>query len=111
MDKFPEAFERFEKRVDVSRIRSFDHLLVSFSHWAGKQWIGSNEQVNALKVEAEKRGIPVPREEPRRVSREPYFREERAEGQTWRFEWVEVKSRPQMRYRDIKTGRFIRKPE
>ena len=100
MDRFPEAFERFEKRVDVSRIRGFDHLLVSFSHWAGKQWIGSNEQVNALKVEADKRGIPAYGE--RRVQFEIV--------RTWRFECITVKSRPQTRYRDLRTGRFIKKP-
>ena len=112
MDKFPEAFERFERVVDVDRIRSFDHLLVSFSHWAGRNWKGTRKQVEALRREAVKRDIPVPREVvSRRVSREPHFRVEKAEAKTWRFEWVEVHGKPQPRYRDKATGRFIRKPE
>jgi hypothetical protein len=66
LDKFPEAFERFEKRVDVSRIRSFEQLTLAFSIWAGKQWKGTSKQVKALKIEAVKRGIPVPKEKPKR---------------------------------------------
>jgi len=112
LDEFPEAFKRFEKRVDVRRIRSFDHLALSFSHWAGKQWRGTSKQIEALKAEARRIGIPVPAERPRRREEAGLrFRREEAEAETWRFEWVTVKGRPQMRYRDLKTGRFIRKPD
>jgi hypothetical protein len=102
MDKFPEAFERFEKRVDVSRMKSFEQLTLAFSHWAGKQWLGSNEQVNALKVEALKRGMPVPRE--------VYHPYSIPEPRTWKYETVAVRGKLQYRYRDITTGRFIKKP-
>jgi len=48
----------------------------------------------------------------RRIERQARLRfiEPAVEAKTWRFEWVEVKGRPQMRYRDVNTGRFIRKP-
>ena len=108
MDEFPEAFKRFEKTVDVSRIRSFDHLLLSFSHWAGKQWKGTRKQVEALKVEAAERGIPVPKERLRRRE-EAGLRSRREEvGKTWRSERDRL---GRIHYRDLETGRFIWTPE
>lgn len=65
MDKFPEAFRRFERVVDTDRIRTFDQLLISFRYWAGRNWEGTRKQVEALKVEADRLGIPVSREIPR----------------------------------------------
>jgi hypothetical protein len=111
MDKFPEAFERFERVVDTRRIRTFNQLLASFSHWAGRQWIGSHKQVEALKDEAEKLGIPVPeRVLLRRAERQARLKLAEKEARTWRFERVKVHGKSQVIYRDIKTGRFIRKP-
>ena len=111
MDEFPEAFERFEKRVYVGRIRSFDQLSLAFGLWAGKNWRGTKKQVEALKVEAGERGIPVPGARPRREEEAGLrFRREEV-ARAWRFEWVTVKGRPQKRYRDLKTGRFIEKPK
>lgn len=73
MDKFPEAFQRFEKVVDVSKIKSFQQLLTAFSLWAGRKWKNTPLQIEALKVEAFKRDIPqIP------VSKEEY-EEEKAE--------------------------------
>jgi len=67
VDKFPEAFRRFEEVVDVSKIKSFQQLLTAFSLWAGRKWKGSPLQIEALKVEAFKREIPqIP------VSKEEY---------------------------------------
>jgi hypothetical protein len=40
MDRFPEAFERFEKDVDISNIKSYSELAYAFSYWAGKRWVG-----------------------------------------------------------------------
>jgi len=102
LDEFPEAFKRFEKRVDVNRIRSFDQLTMAFSHWAGRQWRGTEKQVAALKIEAAKRGIfPIeafirPREAPRRAPR------------AWRRETDRL---GRIHFRDLLTGRFIRRPE
>jgi len=98
MDKFPEAFRRFERRVDVDGIQSFYELLSSFSHWAGKSWRGTEKQVNALKVEAWKRDIPVPAERKLHKVR------------MWRHETVTVRGKLQIRYRDLKIERFIKKP-
>jgi hypothetical protein len=98
LDEFPEVFRRLEKVVDADNMRSFQEILVSFSYWAGKQWKGTRKQVEALKVEAWKRGIPVP------VERRP------KKVKTWRHETVTVQGKIQSRYRDLKTGRFIKKP-
>jgi hypothetical protein len=115
LDKFPEAFKRFEEVVDIDQIQTFSELRSSFSLWAGKNWKGSNEQITALEVEARRLGISVPfrlmREYvvPRKVHRA--YSHEKVEAKTWRFEWIEVKGHPQRRYRDLKTRRFIKKPE
>jgi len=51
LDEFPEAFERFERVVDVDRIRSFDALRMQFSHWAGRKWLDTPRQNEALQRE------------------------------------------------------------
>jgi len=96
MDEFPEAFERFEKRVYVDRIKTFDQLTLAFMRWAGKHWRGTSKQVEALKVEARRIGIPVP----------PVYRPTKVE-KTWRFEKDRL---GRTHYRDLSTGRFIKKP-
>lgn len=93
MDKFPEAFRRFEEVVDVDRIQSFRHLRSAFASWAGQKWHGTNTQMNALAVEARRIGIPLIIERKRE----------------WRHEIVLVKGVSQERFRDLKTGRFIKR--
>jgi len=58
LDRFPEAFQRFEEVVDVSKIKSFKELLAAFKLWAGRKWVDSPLQLAALKEEAFKREIP-----------------------------------------------------
>jgi hypothetical protein len=101
LDKFPEAFERFEEVVDVDRIRSFRQLKLAFGTWAGEKWIPTSRQLEALAVEARKHGIPTFAEE-RRVFRFPTI--------SWRHETVVVRGKGQARYRDLRSGRFIKKP-
>lgn len=91
LDDFPNAFERFQRIVDVDKIESFRQLRLAFASWAGSKWFDSPLQLSALRVEAEKHNIPL-------------------EALTWRHEFVSVRNRGQHRYRDLKTGRFIRKP-
>jgi len=56
-DKFPEAFEKFERVIDISRFDSYRELAYSFSHWAGRRWVDSYNQNFALRKEARKRGF------------------------------------------------------
>jgi hypothetical protein len=110
MDRFPEAFKRFRRVVDVDRIESFKQLTLAFGSWAGHKWMPTYKQLDALKVEARKIGIPVVTEKsPSVVSRTIASVAERV-AVSWRHETVTVRSKPQDRYRDLKTGRFIRKP-
>ena len=104
MDRFPEAFHRFEKVVDLRSFRSGRELKYAFSHWAGRRWVDSYAQNVALKREAEKRGF--------RDARIPmYFRRPQVPAErTWRRETVTVRGKPQVRHRDLKTGRFIKRP-
>lgn len=57
VDRFPEAFERFEQRIDISRFDSYKQLLYAFGWWAGKRWVDSYEQNLALRREARSRGF------------------------------------------------------
>lgn len=110
MDKFPEAFRRFEKRVRVDKIHSFLQLKMAFSYWAGRNWRDTRLQNEALTIEAEKRGIPVSRETEPRHPRVLIGREIGPTPATWTHKFVTVKGKRQSRYRDLKTGRFIKKP-
>ena len=105
MDRFPEAFERFESDVDIGRFRSYHELTLSFRWWAGERWVGSSRQWEALNAEAENLGFEPP----------DFIREELEERwvysrYTWRRESVNLKGKVRSVYRDIKTGRFIKKP-
>jgi hypothetical protein len=109
MDKFPEAFQRFEQVVDTRRIRSFRALLIAFKFWSGRNWQGSKKQMLALAVEAQKRGIPIPIEIRRRYKIPPMT--VLVVTQPWRREIILVKGRLQQRFRDLRSGRFIKKPK
>jgi predicted solute-binding protein len=67
MDRFPEAFKRFEEVVDTSKIKSFRQLKLAFATWAGRKWKESPLQLQALRVQAERLrlvgAIEVSREE------------------------------------------------
>ena len=104
MDRFPEAFNRFEEVVDVRRIESFRQLRLAFASWAGWKWHDTYMQNRALANEAHKLGIPVS------IGRRPVARHHGRTAVTWRHEVVTVKGKSQIRYRDLKTGRFIKKP-
>jgi hypothetical protein len=62
-------------------------------------------------IEAEKIGIPVPeRVFMRRIECQARLKSSEQEVQTWWFEVVKVRNRSEARYRDLRTGRFIKKP-
>ena len=104
VDRFPEAFQRFERVVYVDTFESYEELSYAFAHWAGKRWRDTYLQNLALKREAEKRGF-------KDAKMPTYFRKTQVSAkQTWRRETVTVRGKPQVRYRDIKTGRFVKKP-
>jgi hypothetical protein len=119
LDRFPEAFRRFEKDVYVRDLQSFQQLVSSFDSWAGYKWVGSSRQIEALKRAGE--GLGFDTSLPFWVKKSDYWRFYRRgygmrpslvneKQKTWRRETVTVEGKPQTRYRDLLTGRFIRKP-
>ena len=110
-EAFQEAFDRMERDTNSSECESFKQLRLVAKSYFGSKWYPTNRQLNALNDEARQRGyfdrfkeITVRR--PRHVQRHSYTYVKR----TWRHETVTVKGKPQVRYRDLKTGRFIKRP-
>ena len=58
-EKFAEAFDRFCRDVNVDKIETFKQLESAFASWARHKWVPTDKQINALKDEAEKPGIPL----------------------------------------------------
>jgi hypothetical protein len=115
MDRFPEAFERFESDVDVGRFRTYFELALAFQSWASRNWKGTTKQWDAFDREAENLGFSKPTiygnsTRTRGYSTNHYVSTRKMKAVTWRYEVVNVKGKSQNRYRDIKTGRFIKKP-
>ena len=111
MDRFPEAFRRFESDVDVGRFESYHQLTLAFQSWAGQRWKGTTRQYDALDREARNLGFEATNiYGHRRVSfksdRDVLFSQLRG----WREENIVVDGKSRIRYRDVKTGRFIKKP-
>ena len=99
-DKFPEAFERYEDKVEVDDM-TFPQLITSFRNWADKKWRGSRKQVRGLAIEAKKRDITP-------YVEEAGFRDKK----TGRFSDKKTKDTVKYaRYRDPITGKFMKKPK
>ena len=89
MDKFPEAFSRFEEDVDVDQINSFSELRMAFSQWAGYKWLDTNRQLHALSNEARRLGLLAP-------------------APSYRAVYVMVRGRWEERWRDVVTWRWVK---
>lgn len=77
MDKFPEAFRRFERVVDVNQFDSYKNMSYAFGQWAGKRWKDSYLQNKALKREGKRLGfddIELPRYFHKRERREKWIK-------------------------------------
>jgi hypothetical protein len=59
MDKFPEAFRRFENKVNVDDIETFPQLKLAIGSWGGRNWGPTRRQMDALYIEAKRLGIPT----------------------------------------------------
>lgn len=120
MDKFPEAFQRFEQNVNTDEIRSFNELRMVFGHWAGSKWKETPRQIQALKIEAARLRIGRMPMKPRYVKPRVYRRKfgRGREGTTIpplqpmkvKQESINVRGRKQVVFRDVRTGRFMRNP-
>jgi len=57
-EKFQEAFERFEKVVDVNQFDSYRELWFAFRKWGAKRWRNTELQNRALAYEGEQLHFP-----------------------------------------------------
>ncbi len=121
-DTFPEAFDRFEDRVDTSKLESASEVIRSFAYFAGYRYTGTQKQLDAIRNESEKRGYGFDWSIPIWIKKRDYARyyervyERRVSvireaHKTWRYETVSVKGKSQDRYRDLISGRFITNPK
>jgi hypothetical protein len=114
--EFEDYLKRVEEEVDLRddnlSYNEFARIVVFRS---GRRWTDSTAQVEALKNGAEKRGYDLTL--PYYVKKKDYLEYRLLHDklkhidQTWRFETVKVRGKGQVRYRDLKTGRFIKKPQ
>ena len=111
-EAFQEAFDRMERATNSRDCKTLDELrLVAERYFAGK-WYPTNRQLEALKDEARRRGYfgemgrKKERKSPFYVRKQPQVSIKKS----WRHETVTVRGKSQVRYRDIKTGRFIKRP-
>ena len=110
-EAFQEAFDRMERATNSRECESFKQLRLVAKSYFGSKWYPTNRQLEALKDEARRRGyFERFREErvgaPRYAQRQLHVYARR----TWRHETVTVRGKSQVRYRDLATGRFIKKP-
>jgi hypothetical protein len=107
VDEFPEAFRRFECDVDTRDFDTYRELYFAFESWAGRRWRSSGLQRHCLAIEGRRLGFNPNEPDEFRVAtrrRFSFFKP------TFRFEVVTVRGKPQNRCRDLKTGRFVKKP-
>jgi hypothetical protein len=71
MDKFPEAFNRYEERVDVNDLQSASELISSFANWQG--YNPTKQQINALAVESIKKKLGFDWTIPKWVKKKDYW--------------------------------------
>ena len=110
MDKFPEAFKRSERVIDYSKFKNYREFVTGFRWWAGyPRWKGTAKQWQALNIEAGKRGFKVPEVY---GYLKPTWQSHvtDSKNRSWREEIITVRGSSRVRYRDVKTGRFIKKP-
>jgi hypothetical protein len=110
-EAFQEAFDRMERVTNSRECKSFDELRLVARSFFGSKWYPTDRQLYALKDEAKRRGyFERFREE---IVGRPWITKRPSQNyvrQTWKHETVTVRGKQQTRYRDVTTGRFIKKP-
>ena len=110
---FEEAFDRLERCTNARNTRNLREL-VMVAEWYFGHKFHTDRQYEALRIEAKRRGyferwalMEKQRELPWYAQRQPQV----STARRYRRETVSVRGKSQVRYRDLKTGRFIRKPK
>ena len=110
MDKFPEAFRRFENDVDISRFESYHQITTAFRWWGGQRWKGTAKQWQALNKEAENLGFNVPNVYRDAIREKQYSELFDRRKPTWKKVTINIRGVKSSRFRDLRTGRFVKKP-
>ena len=112
-ESFQEAFDRMERATNSRDCRTLDELRLVAERYFGDKWRPTERQLEALIDEAKRRGyferweiMEKQKELPWYAQRQPQVSATRR----YRRETVTVRGKSQVRYRDLKTGRFIKKP-
>jgi hypothetical protein len=110
-EAFQEAFDRMERATNSSECETLKELRLVAKSYFGSKWYPTNRQLYALKDEAKRRGYFEKFRE-KRVSRPRYSKRQTHSyvKRTWKRETVTVRGKTQVRHRDLRTGRFIKKP-
>ena len=89
-DKFPEAFERYQKAIDTSQVKTFKDLKNTFRYWQRQNRLTlTRRQITGLAQQGEKQlGI-------KGIEKTS----------------ITVRNKPQIRFRNIGSGRFAKKEE
>ena len=74
MDRFPEAFNRFEERVNLKKLESASELISSFAYWASFRYVGTQKQLNAIRIESEKRKLGFDWDIPIWIKKKDYWK-------------------------------------
>lgn len=84
MDRFPQAFNRYEERVDIDDLQSASELISSFSYWQG--YNPTKKQIDALRIESIKKRLGFDWTLPKWVKKKDYwmFYKARKPSQNWR---------------------------
>ena len=110
-EAFQEAFDRMERDTNSRDCRTLDELRLVAARYFASKWYPTNRQLEALEDEARRRGY-FERWGRKKDAIQWYARRKPqvSARRTWRRETVIVRGRSQVRYRDLETGRFIKKP-
>jgi hypothetical protein len=111
-EAFQEAFDRMERATNSRECKSLKQLRLVAKSYFGSKWYPTDRQFYALKDEAKRRGYFERFKEKR--AGYPHYAQRQSFSytrQTWRQETVTVRGKSQVRYRDLKTGRFMKKPD
>jgi len=108
---FEEAFDRLERKTNARNCRSLDELRL-IAEWYFGHKFHTDRQYEALRDEAKRRGyferwamMEKQRELPWYAQRQPQVSTTRR----YRRETLIVRGKSQVRYRDLRTGRFTKK--
>ena len=109
---FEEAFDRLERYTNARNTRNLREL-VMVAEWYFGHKFHTDRQYEALRIEAKRRGYFERWALMEKLRELPWYAQRQSNvyyTRRYRRETLTVRGKYQIRYRDVKTGRFIKKP-